>query len=127
MSITVVDSIMGSGKSRFAFRFINSNPKKKYLYVTPFIDECVRATRECVSVGMIQPKEAPTKQVDFKRLIASGANIATTHSLFCQLSLTQQEIDSIRDDGYVLIIDEVFDTVQVFDKLKKDDLNFQHL
>ena len=47
MSITVIDSIMGSGKSTWAFNFINSNPEKKYLYVTPFIDECARAIHAC--------------------------------------------------------------------------------
>ncbi len=93
MSITVIDSIMGSGKSTWAFNFINSNPEKKYLYVTPFIDECARAIHACNAIEMYQPREAPTKQADFMKLIKEEKNIATTHSLFCQLSLSQSDIE----------------------------------
>ncbi len=124
MSITVVDSIMGSGKSTWAFNYINSNPDKRFIYVTPFIEECNRAVSACRSVNMVQPREAPKKTTDFKKLVESGQNIATTHSLFCQLTLSRNEIERIRGKGYILLIDEVFETVQVFEKMKNEDLNF---
>lgn len=123
MSIIVVDSIMGSGKSTWAFRYINEHPEKKYIYVTPFLDEVARVMNECESLHFCEPYSQPSKSMNFKKLLHENRNVATTHSLFSQLLLNEEDIQKIRDRHYTLIIDEVFETVKIFDKIKRNDLN----
>ena len=40
--ITVIDSIMGSGKTNYAVQYINSHKDENILYVTPFLAEIDR-------------------------------------------------------------------------------------
>ena len=122
MSITVVDSIMGSGKSTWAIEYMNKNPEKKYIFVTPFLDEVARVKTACKKLAFCEPYSEPSKQFNFKKLIQDNRNIATTHALFGQLILTEDEIQAIRNKGYTLFIDEVFETVKPFDKIKLKDL-----
>lgn len=34
--IKVIDSLMGTGKTTYMLRFMQMNPERRYLYVTPF-------------------------------------------------------------------------------------------
>ena len=45
--ITVIDSICGSGKTSWAIQEINNNTDKKYIYITPYLDETERVRKEC--------------------------------------------------------------------------------
>ena len=35
-TITVIDSLMGSGKTSWSIQYINDNPYENFLYITPF-------------------------------------------------------------------------------------------
>ena len=37
--VTVVDSICGSGKTSWAINYMNDNTDKKFIYITPYLDE----------------------------------------------------------------------------------------
>ena len=51
--IHVVDMAMGSGKTSSAISYMNEHPEKRYLYITPFIDETERVVKACDSLRFI--------------------------------------------------------------------------
>ena len=120
MSITVVDSIMGSGKSTWIINYMNDHPEKRYIYVTPYLEECSRVADACSRLHFWQPKE-PNKQISFLEGIKNKRNISTTHSLFQQLKLSPELIVEIKEMHYTVILDEVVETVQPFSGLRKTD------
>lgn len=38
--ITVIDSPCGAGKTHLMRQMMLDNPMQKYIYITPFLDEC---------------------------------------------------------------------------------------
>ena len=46
--ITVIDSVMGSGKSSYAIQYINSHQNENILYVTPLLSEIDRVISQNV-------------------------------------------------------------------------------
>src|SRR4051794_9555748 len=82
---TIIDSIMGSGKTSWAIQYMkNAPPNQKFIYITPFKTEVERVISS-VNCNFKQPEadsEGDTKLGDIKRLIADGENIVSTHSLF---------------------------------------------
>ena len=116
--ITVVDARMGRGKSSAAIRYMNENKgKKRFLYITPFLDEVGRI---CESCDFEQPdSDNLTKSARLKCLLRSGHNIAATHALFYLIDQESQEL--IMDKGYSLIIDE---SIQVVERLNVSHQDF---
>lgn len=109
--IHVVDSIMGSGKTQAVLRMINEDTdrNRKWLYITPYLDEVERVIRECPSRDFVQPKNYGSKSQNFLTLVREGKNIATTHALFNYMNGETASV--IRDAGYTLVIDEVFESI----------------
>ena len=126
MDITVVDSIMGAGKTSYAIQMMNEkfgeNSKKKFIYVTPFIDEVKRIKKEVTNRKFLEPDEKKgqgSKLRHLKKLIQDGENIVTTHSLF---GMIDDEIEMLfKSYDYVLILDEVFKVIDEI-KIGKDDV-----
>lgn len=110
--VTVVDARMGRGKSSAAIRYMNENrEKERFIYITPFLSE---VDRICTSCDFDQPsQEAPSKMIEFKRHIASGRNVATTHALFYLLD--NEALQLIKNKKYTLIIDESINLVNIAD------------
>lgn len=109
--IHVVDSIMGSGKTQAILRMINEDTEKvrKWLYITPYLDEVDRVIRECPRQEFVQPKKFGSKSLNFQTLVLEGKNIATTHALFTYMNGATMSV--LRDAGYTLVIDEVLEDV----------------
>ena len=109
--IHVVDSIMGSGKTQAVLRMINEDTDRtrKWLYITPYLDEVERVIQECPSRDFVQPKNYGSKSQNFLTLVREGKNIATTHALFNYMNGETASV--IRDAGYTLVIDEVFESI----------------
>ena len=74
-----------------------------------------------------------TKIDDFNSLLAQGKDVAVTHTTF--LNATPETLDLIRVGNYILIIDEVLEVVEDFNKtqsvecssrqsMSKDDIKF---
>lgn len=119
--ITVVDSIMGSGKTSWAFQYIDSAPRNtKFIFITPYLDEIERILNS-TSKQFVQPESQGkyTKLDSFKKEVEDGNNIAATHRLFqmCDAELIQL----IAAENYVLILDEVMNVIDEV-KITKDDI-----
>lgn len=129
--VTVLDAIMGAGKTSYAKQWINreqSNDKRHWLYVTPFLDEINRVIEDCPEAHFIQPtNKGKTKASDFTDLLMRGVNIVTTHVTFS--TLTSEAIEYIRNGCYTLILDEVLEVLLDFNevathKMGRDDIPF---
>lgn len=117
---------MGAGKTSYAIQMMNEtfgeNSKKKFIYVTPFLNEVKRIKKEVFNRKFIEPdamKGQGSKLKHFKKLIQNGHDIVTTHALF---SLIDDEVEMLfKSYDYVLILDEVFNVIEEV-KIGKDDI-----
>ncbi len=112
-NITVIDAIMGSGKTQYAIQHMNdAGPLDKFIYVTPFLDEVNRIKGSVTAHHFVEPTiyNDTSKLEDLKRLIVNNRNIATTHSLFSRAD--DELIELLEQSGYTLILDEVMDIVE---------------
>lgn len=110
--INVVDALCGAGKSTAIYKMMRDNPKKRYLYITPFRSEIdIRLPNELPELNFHTPisKNGNRKLGDFRKLVNAGENIAATHVLFGML--TPSIVQMIIEWDYCLIIDEVTDCV----------------
>lgn len=118
MKINVVDDICGKGKTTY---FINEMRQgiaqgKQYLYVTPFIKETERIQEKIPE--MATPEKVTTKMSSLIQLFEEGKSIATTHTLFKMLNKDILEI--LKNNNYVLIIDETLDVIEQVGVTNKD-------
>jgi hypothetical protein len=128
--VTVIDSIMGSGKTTWIidhmnrslgqYRFNATGHQPRFIYVTPLLDETDRIRSACPLASFKNPvPRHGSKFFDFKTLLQEGQNIATTHALFSQLD--RECYDLIEDKGYTLVIDEALSCLEIFADLTKAD------
>ncbi|TDM03166.1 hypothetical protein ERX37_03510 [Macrococcus hajekii] len=126
MKIKVIDAICGAGKTSYAIQMMNENTKvksigletgilyrsnKKYIYVTPFLDEVTRVINDTKAI-FSEPnvKYRGSKLEHLKFLIENGESIVMTHVLFSMLD--EETLDDIRNEGYTLIMDEVANVLE---------------
>ncbi|WP_432352734.1 hypothetical protein [Sporosarcina sp. A2] len=112
--ITVIDSIMGTGKTSWAIQHMNAaGPLEKFIYITPFLDEVARVKEGVTNRNFIEPNnvnDEGRKMRSLKDLIVRGDDITSTHSLF--QTADDELIELLTDSGYTLILDEVMDCVE---------------
>lgn len=112
--ITVIDSIMGSGKTSWAIQHINESPSyKKFIYITPYLDEVERIKKSVTNRSFVEPNNANEegrKLRSLKELIVSGKDIVATHSLFQMAD--DELIELLTGAGYMLILDEVMNVIE---------------
>lgn len=119
MRIKVVDSIMGSGKTSYFIEKMRDNSDKKYIYITPYLDEIKRVKDEVG--GLSDPKfRGSSKLNDLHKLLSEGKSICSTHALFQKANNVTRQ--ALKANGYTLILDEVMDVVQELTDFTKDDL-----
>lgn len=109
-TIRIVDSVMGTGKTQACIAFMRQQPKQKYLYVTPYLDECKRIQEGAPELDFNQPQENKTKSADLLRLLSEGKNITATHELF--LWMKDSDVQYIKKFKYILFIDEELSSVE---------------
>ncbi|WP_319526517.1 DEAD/DEAH box helicase family protein [uncultured Desulfosarcina sp.] len=120
MKVTVISSIMGTGKTSWACQKMNAEKDTPFIYVTPFEDQTEDIAKRCKGRDFVTPQNKTTRKVrhnksdDLRELTFEGRNISTTHKLFENISL--ETIENIQANGYVLILDEVMDVVKPVDK-----------
>lgn len=111
-TITIIDGVMGAGKTTHMIHEMNRNPMLRYLYVTPFLDEVERIKQECAERNFQEPVAmSGTKTNGLKQLVERGANIVTTHALFTFFDMELQALLSSK--GYTLVIDEALETTNI--------------
>lgn len=120
-NITVVDSIMGSGKSSWAIEYMNRSDSS-FIYCTPYLDEIDRIKHSCRNRKFCEPihKGSGRKIDDFNELLINGKDIAVTHCTFS--NATENTLESIQKGGYTLILDEVIDVLVDFNTVTKGKL-----
>lgn len=102
-TIHVVDEIMGKGKTSAIFSFMNVHPKKRYIFLTPRLNEIPRVKSSCPALHFCEPApNGGNKSECFSFLLDKKRNIVTTHKLFF---MQIEEISKFLH-GYVLISDE---------------------
>ena len=122
--ITIIDALMGTGKSTYMIeKIINAHPEKRYLVVVPTKDKTDK-NKQVVKIGEIgrymkaitadtfEPSTKPNKTKDLQRLIAKGVNIVTTHALI-QL-IDETTIAVLKKADYTLVIDECLNVVMQY-------------
>lgn len=122
--VKIIDQIPGAGKSFSAINYINSSPDdKRFIVITPFIDEIKRYQEFCPERKFKSPNEKRgrgSKFVDIKQLIRKGYNIVSTHVLFSRFDSEIVELCKVLK--YTLILDEVAEVVRECD-ITKDDID----
>ena len=123
MKVNVVDAICGAGKSTSLINMINENSDDsvKYLYITPFLSEVERIKISCYKKHFKEPRIVKNKNklMSIKELLKKGENIVSTHALFKKF--TPEIISLIKEQNYILIMDEVADVVKTI-SITPDDL-----
>lgn len=106
--VNICDMIMGSGKSSAAINYMNENSERKYIYITPYLEECTRIKESCPDLDFVEPcSGTKSKTENIKQLLKEKHNIASTHTA---MRLYDKEItDLIFQNKYTLIIDEAVD------------------
>lgn len=100
---------MGTGKTSAAIAYMNSHPDKRFVYVTPYLDEANRIKTACPDLHFVEPS-GKIPEYGFSKvshtldLLKKGRNITTTHVAFTNYPIEAANI--IREQGYNLILDE---------------------
>lgn len=123
LQVKIIDSIMGTGKTSWAIQYMNEAPLyKKFIYITPFLNEVERVISSCRDRKFVQPEASKgkgSKLNNLKSLIVEGKDIVSTHALF--QNMDSGLIELIKAQGYTLILDEVMNVIEQ-EKISKDDL-----
>lgn len=127
MAIHVIDAPMGTGKTSAMINYMREAPADEhFVFVTPFLSESERVVASCsekefvspAQVGYIDDDGKPSddyrsKLVDFKELLRTRRNIATTHALFQRFDAEACEL--IASSNYTLVMDEVCELIAPYD------------
>ncbi len=128
--ITVIDALMGTGKSTWIIDYLNNrigetfnNPDltlQPVLVVVPSLGEVDRFTKACPALDFRNPQPIHGRKLwGLKTLLQEGANIVTTHALF---SMITPDINRLfKQQGYRLIVDEVLSAVETYNGLSLKD------
>lgn len=131
VGITVIDSMMGTGKSTWIIDHMNETYAQvfdddfqgdlpKYVVVVPSLSEVDRFTAACPALNFRDPEPIEGRKLyGLETLLKEGANIVTTHALFTMI--TPETTRLFKEQGYTLVIDEVLTTVDMFAGLSKKD------
>ncbi|MEW8508984.1 MAG: hypothetical protein AB2598_20040 [Candidatus Thiodiazotropha sp.] len=120
--ITVIDSLMGKGKSTAAISYINENPDKNFVVVLPTRAECLRYAEALDRDAVVPHTETSTGKETlltvFNEAVSQGKSVITTHALLKRWD--DMSIRELRGKDYTLILDEVLDVVKPFRITSKD-------
>lgn len=121
--ITVIDSIMGSGKTSWVIdELLNKNLDKNLLYITPYLDEVSRI-KNTTSRKIVEPINKGNGKIgNIAKLLANQADIASTHELFRRFDENCKS--ALKENEYTLILDETLTAVEPYHFTKKDDYKY---
>lgn len=113
---TVIDALMGAGKTSAAINYINGSPEDNhFIFITPYLEQVNRIIEACPERHFVQPEVADkeSKYKDLRDHIKERKNIVTTHALFKRL--LADTLSDIQAAGYTLIMDETIYGIEEFD------------
>lgn len=120
--VTVVDSMMGSGKTSWAIDYINQHPDENFLYIAPYITETERIRDSVHREVKLPIHKGDGKIGNILHLLENEDDIASTHVLFTKF--TDEHKDAIQRGNYTLFIDETLEAVSIYELKKKDDIKY---
>lgn len=121
MGVTVVDSLMGTGKTSWALQYMNKEAQYPIMYVTPFLKEVARVVDGTKKDAKLkEPAQEGKKMDNLKVMLKAGENIVCTHELFKKIN--DECLEFIGTHEYILILDEVLDAVSPYRKIQNQDL-----
>lgn len=123
--ITVVDAVMGSGKTSWAIDYMNRVVDENILYITPYKKEIERIQSAVTEKDMKTPQirgKNHFKMDDLKDYFRLHEDIASTHKLFSDMERDTAEL--IREGKYTLILDETLRAVEPYNGVRKADINY---
>lgn len=126
MQVQVIDAVCGSGKTTWMFNEIKNSFDKKWIFVSPYLDEVGdgknkgRIQKELEEMHFYSPAANPSKKASFLRLVNQGKNLAITHRLF--MNFTPEVAQVIKEQGYELVIDETIDLVSFYEDVNGEDV-----
>ena len=113
--VTVVDAIMGTGKTTWAINYMKANKDEDFIFITPYIEETERIRNESLPErDFILPRRTGPdsgKLDNFIQHISYGDDIASTHELFKRFNERTKSKLTNSPGRYTLIIDETLDVV----------------
>lgn len=118
-----VDQMPGAGKTTAAINYINSHPRDRFVYVTPYLSEVERIRIETDGrfKEPVNFTEFTPKFVDLVKLLRGRQDIVISHSLFSYFN--DEIIKLIKDGGYSLIMDEVHPVVEHINDITSTDVS----
>lgn len=124
--VEICSYLMGSSKTNSIIQWMSDNPKDKYLYVVPNLNELQDtedADSRVLSIGFVTPEsggEFKTKSEHLYDLCLRGESVACTHVLYKMLS--DSTLKLIKDRGYILVIDEEVALIDTYTSASPADL-----
>jgi hypothetical protein len=120
--ITVVDSLMGTGKTSWAINYIDEHPDANILYIAPYLEEDKRIADNVQRTMRFPSFKEGRKYDDLLNLLECQEDICSTHALFMKLDADCK--DTIKKGNYTLFLDETINAVEPFDMKRKDDIKY---
>lgn len=118
--ITIIDSMMGTGKTTYAINKMQKSSNYNYVYITPYLSEIQRIKTSITNKKFYDPVNIGNGKLDsLHDLLLKNKNIASTHALFKTANEDTKAL--LNANNYILILDEVMDVIEQV-PLKKDDL-----
>ena len=125
MKITVIDAVMGQGKSSFAIEMINNSPDNDYIVIVPNLSEVERYQLALDRVS-VAPEVAydivtgrSTKLTGFRELVENGQTIVSTHSML--KNFDDRTLRAVKGGQYTLVLDEVVELIEPFNDVNQYD------
>lgn len=122
-TITVIDSVMGSGKTSWTIKeLLNKNLDENILYITPYLNE-VKRIKNATSRTIIEPvNKGSGKLGNIAKLLTNQMDIASTHELFRRFDKKCKE--ALKENEYTLILDETLTAVEPYHFTGKQDYQY---
>ena len=126
MKVKVCDCVPGAGKTEAAIAMMKANPNKRYLFVTPYLEEVQRIKSSCPELYFEEPLDygpgtKNSKTVSLMHLLEGKGNIVHSHALFAYYD--KVICDLIKAGGYTLVLDEVMNVINK-EHITQSDVRF---
>ena len=121
--VTVIDSIMGSGKTTWIKNeILDKNFDKNILYITPFLSEVERIL-DTSKRKIFQPQNMGSSKLDnLAKLLNAEMDIASTHELFKRFDDNCRQ--ALRANKYTLILDETIEPIMPYQCKAGEDFKY---
>ena len=109
--VTVVDSIMGKGKTTWAADFMAEHNDRRFIYCAPLLSLLDEMNGRLSGKGCRElytpSNRGRGKRDHFNTLLMEGRNIGVTHCTFSHAN--DETVSCLKEGHYTLILDEVLD------------------